>query len=71
VSAARGGYTSARDAGQPRAAGDGHIETDELSLRRDQGRRVLVSSVSGPPQDVRRWVSRLAARPEIESINEE
>ena len=52
-------------------AGDGHVETDELSLRKDQGRMVLVSSVSGPPQDVRRWVSHLAARPEIESISEE
>jgi putative Mg2+ transporter-C (MgtC) family protein len=51
--------------------GDGPVETDELSLRKDHGRMVLISSVSGPPQGVRRWVSHLAARPEIESINEE
>jgi uncharacterized membrane protein YhiD involved in acid resistance len=50
---------------------DGLVETDELSVRKDQGRMVLVSSVSGPPQDVRRWLSHLAARPEIESVNEE
>jgi len=50
---------------------DGTVATSELALRKDQGRMVLVSSVSGPPHEVRRWVSRLAARPEIESVNEE
>ena len=50
---------------------DGTVATSELALRKDHGRMVLVSSVSGPPHEVRRWVSRLAARPEIESVNEE
>ncbi|HEY7071080.1 MAG TPA: MgtC/SapB family protein [Acidimicrobiales bacterium] len=50
---------------------DGTVATSELALRKDHGRMVLVSSVTGPPHEVRRWVSRLAARPEIESVSEE
>src|SRR5262245_2641183 len=50
--------------------GDGTVATAEPALRKDHGRMVLVSSVTGPPEDVRRWVSRLAARPEIESVSE-
>ena len=61
----------------PVRRGDRHVRRRRARRDRraqpaqDQGRMVLVSSVSGPPQDVRRWVSHLAARPEIESISEE
>src|SRR5262245_19720610 len=51
--------------------GNAAVETSQFKVRKDEGRMVLVSSVSGPPQDVRRWVSHLAARPEIESVSEE
>jgi putative Mg2+ transporter-C (MgtC) family protein len=51
--------------------GDGVVETSQFTLRKADGRMVLTSAVSGPPQDVRRWVSGLATRPEIESIREE
>jgi len=51
--------------------GSAAVETSQFRVRKEEGRMVLVSSVSGPPQDVRRWVSHLAARPEIESVSEE
>ena len=51
--------------------GNAAVETSQFKVRKDEGRMVLVSSVSGPPHDVRRWVSHLAARPEIESVSEE
>ncbi len=51
--------------------GNAAVETSQFKVRKEEGRMVLVSSVSGPPQDVRRWVSHLAARPEIESVSEE
>ena len=51
--------------------GSAAVETSQFRVRKEEGRMVLVSSVSGPPHDVRRWVSHLAARPEIESVSEE
>jgi len=51
--------------------GDGEVETSQFRVHKEEGRMVLITSVSGPPQDVRRWVSHLAAHPEIESVSEE
>lgn len=49
----------------------GRLETSDFKVRKADGRVVVLGTVGGRPADVRPWLARLAASPDVESIDEE
>jgi putative Mg2+ transporter-C (MgtC) family protein len=51
--------------------GVGRLETSDVKVRKADGRVVVLGTVDGRPADVGPWLARLAASPDVESIDEE
>jgi putative Mg2+ transporter-C (MgtC) family protein len=49
----------------------GRLETSDFKVRKADGRVVVLGTVGGRPADVGPWLARLAASPDVESIDEE
>jgi putative Mg2+ transporter-C (MgtC) family protein len=49
----------------------GRLETSDFKVRKDDGKVVVLGTVDGRPADIRPWLARLAASPDVESIDEE
>jgi putative Mg2+ transporter-C (MgtC) family protein len=49
----------------------GRLETSDVKVRKADGRVVVLGTVDGRPADVGPWLARLAASPDVESIDEE
>ena len=49
---------------------DGRVDTSKLVVLKQNGRFVVMCEVTGPPADLRQWMSSLAAEDGLESIAE-
>jgi putative Mg2+ transporter-C (MgtC) family protein len=59
------------DAVIARFASDGEVDTSQFSVRKEEGRLVLVSDITASPNALRRWMSEVAASPDVETVTEE
>jgi uncharacterized membrane protein YhiD involved in acid resistance len=50
---------------------DGRVDTSKLTVLKENGHFVLTCEVTGPPSELRQWMSTLAAEDGLESIAEQ